>query len=326
MLRRWSNIPHQRNKPAEGLHFSPSTVINPWFIYSFTWKLRGVWLLQSWKSPQKTMHRVSLWGELAGCSAGLTQPWVWVGEMHFCSGTVPFPLISLLQWPYHEKCELILTRYRKGKKVLVVLPFLRAFCTFSSVKWKIWSPLGEVGLPPSAVPPAMQGVWTWGVFRVEKVGRNNVVFLMLCRLTLVRVVNLEIFLPCSLWLLWLLSKTHELESHHPPSILPRIFWDQQLTVFTALHNAPAAAIQSCLGFGQCLLSSLEMVLIIGAQEPIMATVIVTTSHPRMMCWGDCSASTVAASEALDRLHTLYLICAVNNQFLTSSMLLDMLAG
>lgn len=58
-----------------------------------------------------------------------------------------------------------------------------------------------------------------------------------------------------------------------------------------------------------------MVLIIGAQEPIMATVIVTTSHPRMMCWGDCSAPAVAASEALDRLHTLYLICTVNKQSL-----------
>lgn len=59
--------------------------------------------------------------------------------------------------------------------------------------------------------------------------------------------------------------------------------EQQLTVLTALHSAPAAAIQSFLGFSQCLLSSLEMVLIIGAQEPIMANVILTTSHPRMMC-------------------------------------------
>lgn len=37
----------------------------------------------------------------------------------------------------------------------------------------------------------------------------------------------------------------------------------------------------CLGFGQCLLSSLEMVLIIWAQEPIMANTILSTSHPRM---------------------------------------------
>lgn len=59
--------------------------------------------------------------------------------------------------------------------------------------------------------------------------------------------------------------------------------EQQLTVPTALHSAPAAAVQSYLSSSQCLLSSLEMVLITGAQEPILADMILSTSHPRMTC-------------------------------------------
>lgn len=52
--------------------------------------------------------------------------------------------------------------------------------------------------------------------------------------------------------------------------------EHQLTVLTA------AAIQWYLGFSQRL-SSLAMVLIIGAQEPIIANKILTTSHPRLTC-------------------------------------------
>lgn len=80
---------------------------------------------------------------------------------------------------------------------------------------------------------------------------------------------------------------HEVEAHHLPSILPK--------VFSQCHREPGSLclqhflvlwrqlLNPCLGLVQGLLSSLEMVLIICAQEPIMAGTTLTSSQLRVAC-------------------------------------------
>lgn len=173
--------PHQRSKPAQRLHFSPSTTINPSDIYSFTWKLIGV---LKWVCEVGTRSTAN--------SAG-------------------------------------------GRKMLLFSP-------------RCADPHG------------------WAD-------------------SLVRALNRDIFLPCFLWPPWVPAKTPELEAHHLASIFQKCFesspWSTSSQCSQNFVELQQQQFNTYLGFSQCLLSSLEMVLIIWAQEPIMADMILTTSCPRM---------------------------------------------